>query len=637
MSNDGGSHLLDAVLAGERSAFALLSRSDGINKDRLEVLAGRVSEHTQLAELPLGRTANGPLAIGHQLLAFVPYRQIQERGFACADDGTPILALSVEERASVQLSHALTCLPERATVLEQGHFDIDDDEYAELVRRIVRDEIGTGEGSNFVLKRSFIAQIPGFSLASALAVFRRLLCSELGAYWIFLFSSGDRILLGATPERHLSVRNGRAVMNPISGTYRYPSAGPTLEGLLSFLADQKESDELYMVLDEELKMMARICDGGGRVTGPYLREMARLAHSEYFIEGQTTRGVPELIRETLFAPTVTGSPVESAARVIRRYEPAGRGFYSGVAALVGYDEDGSQYLDSAILIRTADIGPSGNVSIGVGSTLVRHSDPMAEAQETRAKLAGLLGALQSDRAQRWSEHPHVVAALRRRNEGIAEFWLRPHDCRHLSAPELKGLRALVIDAQDNFTAMICHQLRALGLSADTRRVEYVQRLDLYDLVVMGPGPGDPRSCTDTRIGRLRAALNTLIEQELPFVAVCLSHQLLSARLGLELSRRQVPNQGVQGEIELFGKHERVGFYNTFVAQSTCDRFEVDGIGSVEVSRNRKTGEVHALRGPLFTSMQFHPESVLTIDGPRILAQAITGCLISGRSLAAMPL
>ena len=42
-----------------------------------------------------------------------------------------------------------------------------------------------------------------------------------------------------------------------------------------------------MVLDEELKMMARICDDGGRVVGPRLKEMARLAHTEYFIEGRS--------------------------------------------------------------------------------------------------------------------------------------------------------------------------------------------------------------------------------------------------------------------------------------------------------------------------------------------------------------
>ncbi|VFT54371.1 phenazine biosynthesis protein PhzE [Pseudomonas aeruginosa] len=54
---------------------------------------------------------------------------------------------------------------------------------------------------------------------------------------------------------------------------------------MEFLDNRKEADELYMVVDEELKMMARICEDGGRVLGPYLKEMAHLAHTEYFIEG----------------------------------------------------------------------------------------------------------------------------------------------------------------------------------------------------------------------------------------------------------------------------------------------------------------------------------------------------------------
>ena len=105
--------------------------------------------------------------------------------------------------------------------------------------------------------------------------------------------------------------------------------------------------------------MARICDAGVRVVGPSLKEMARLAHTEYFIEGAHPRDPREILRETLFAPTVTGSPLENACRVIARYEPEGRGYYSGVVALIGRDARGARTLDSAILIRTADIDRGG--------------------------------------------------------------------------------------------------------------------------------------------------------------------------------------------------------------------------------------------------------------------------------------
>ena len=154
--------------------------------------------------------------------------------------------------------------------------------------RVVDEVIGTGGGSNFVIKRSFVADISDYGPHSALAFFRRLLENESGAHWTFVIHTGSRTFVGASPERHISLEAGTAVMNPISGTYRYPPTGPTLTGVMDFLADAKETDELCMVVDEELKMMARICASGARVAGPYLKEMARLAHTEYFIEGRTT-------------------------------------------------------------------------------------------------------------------------------------------------------------------------------------------------------------------------------------------------------------------------------------------------------------------------------------------------------------
>ncbi|EZO07453.1 hypothetical protein AJ63_06325, partial [Pseudomonas aeruginosa 3576] len=54
------------------------------------------------------------------------------------------------------------------------------------------------------------------------------------------------------------------------------------------------------------------------------------------------------------------------------------------------------------------------------------------------------------------------------------------------------------------------------------------------------------------------------------------------------------------------------------------------VGPIEISRDRETGEVHALRGPRFASMQFHPESVLTREGPRIIADLLRHALVERR-------
>ncbi|MCP3755159.1 anthranilate synthase family protein [Streptomyces sp. TBY4] len=617
---------LGRILGERPPAFALIRRPETTPGDRLDLFLGSFTEAATLADVPLGEVVEGGGA-RQDVLTLIPYRQLAERGFEAPDDGTPLLAMVIDEQTQVPLDAVLRQIPDAPVrLVPGGDFDIDDDTYAETVRRVIADEIGTGEGANFVLKRSFVADISEYSVGAALRIFRRLLEQETGAYWTFVVHTGDRTLVGASPERHMSVAGGLAVMNPISGTYRFPDSGPDLRGVMDFLADRKEADELYMVVDEELKMMARICDAGGRVVGPYLKEMARLAHTEYFIEGRTSRDPREILHETLFAPTVTGSPLESAGRVIKKYEPQGRGYYSGVLALIGQDGNSERTLDSAILIRTADIEDGGRMRIGVGATLVRHSDPLSEVAETRAKASGLLAVFEEPGPSRFGDHPEVRAALSRRNDTIAGFWLDDEADRARPVPLLAGRKVLVVDAEDTFTAMIAHQLRAIDAQVTVCRFDEPYDFAPYDLVVMGPGPGDPREVDHPKIAHLRGAVDTLLAERRPFLAVCLSHQVLSTKLGFGLRRREQPNQGVQREIDLFGRRERVGFYNTFAAQSASDTVEVSGVGTVQVCREAETGEVHALRGPGFRSMQFHAESVLTEDGVRIVAEALAGLL-----------
>ncbi|WP_028646605.1 anthranilate synthase family protein [Nocardiopsis sp. CNT312] len=621
-----GPRPFDTVLSPGQPPFALLFRPGAGGPGLLDVLVGEVDSVPWVSDIrapgpePSEPGADGAGRACHEVLALIPYRQITERGFECVDDGEPLITMAVVAQETVTVAEALTRLPDLPVHLFDEGFDTGDDEYAETVRTVVKEAIGTGEGANFVIKRSFVARIDDYTVHRALSVFRRLLEVEVGSYWTFIIHTGTRTFVGATPERHITLRDGRATMNPISGTYRYPASGPTVSEVMDFLSDRKESDELYMVLDEELKMMTRICAPGVRVSGPHLKQMARLAHTEYFITGETDRDVRGILRDTLLAPTVTGSPLENACRVIRRHEPGGRGYYSGVAALIGRDDFGRRTLDSSILIRTADIDARGRLSIGVGSTLVRHSDPDSEVEETRAKAAGLLAAVRGG-TDRLGSRPEVRDALRRRNAGIAGFWL--DDTAAASAfPELTGRRVLVVDAEDTFTAMLDHQLRRMGMSVTVRRYDEVPSLDGHDLVVMGPGPGDPRDTRAPRIARITTAVDALLADRRPFLAVCLSHQVLSGRLGFGLHRRDSPNQGVQQEIDLFGDRQRVGFYNTFVARSPVDVLSADGLGQIEVCRDPGSGEVHALRGPRFASLQFHAESVLTQNGPHIIGSSL---------------
>ncbi|MFV6029816.1 anthranilate synthase family protein [Streptomyces sp. NPDC056264] len=615
--------------------FALLRRrTPGRDHDTVEVLIGRVHEAERLAELPVGPRPT---------LALVPFRQIRERGFDVRDDGTPLSVLVADEAHELPLAEALAQLPAHDVRVENGGFDVSDEEYAGIVRRVIDEEIGSGEGANFVIRRTYTGEIPGFGRADALALFRRLLAGERGAYWTFVVHTGDRTLVGASPEVHVRMSGGTVVMNPISGTYRYPAgAAPTAEGLLAFLADRKETEELSMVVDEELKMMCTVGDMGGVVVGPRLKEMAHLAHTEYELRGRSSLDVREVLRETMFAATVTGSPVQNACRVIERYEPlgpdgVGRGYYAGALALLGTDESGAQTLDSPILIRTADIAADGRLRVPVGATLVRHSDPAGEVAETHAKAAGVLTALgvregrpadgATPAAAPLADDPRVRAALDARRADLAPFWLK----MQVRSAELSG-HALVIDAEDTFTAMLAHVLRSSGLDVSVLRYDEPGLRELAlaheGPVVLGPGPGNPSDAADPKMRFLRGLTAELVrEHRHGLLGVCLGHELIAAELGLEIVRKRIPFQGAQMRIDLFGQQRRVGFYNSFTARCD-DRTATElALHRIEVSRDAETGEVHALRGPGFAGVQFHPESVLTTDGAALTASLLAGVLV----------
>ncbi len=324
------------MLPDPSKPYALLRRE---GRDHVEILTGPIETVATLADIPLDT----------EVLALVPYRQMRERGFDCVDDGTPLRVLRVEHRREVPLDDLLAALPDTPITVTGGAFDVPDEEYADIVGAVLRDEIGRGEGANFVIHRVFEADFAG----DPRTVFKRLLRQERGAYWTFIVHDGLSTLVGATPERHVSVEDGIVMMNPISGTYRHPE---DRDGLLRFLDDRKEIDELSMVLDEELKMMATVADLGGQVIGPYLKEMAHLAHTEYLLAGRGSRDVREVLRETMFAPTVTGSPIENACRVVARHERRGRGYYGGVLALIDRGRRWTRRSSSAPRTWTPPVG-----------------------------------------------------------------------------------------------------------------------------------------------------------------------------------------------------------------------------------------------------------------------------------------
>ncbi len=599
------SQLVQELLGSE--SFALIRRQGA---DHVDVLVGPVREVVKLADIPL----EAP-----EVLAMVPFRQVQERGFEAREDNLPILCLEAEQRSTISPTVLAEALPGELPDLEDLGFDLSDEDYAQVVSEVIEQEIGNGEGANFVIRRDYRARLQGHRVQAALAWFRRLLERESGAYWTFAFVSPQQIAVGASPERHVSSDGSLVRMNPISGTLRHGGKTPDVETLLRFLADRKESDELVMVVDEELKMMSVACPEGGVMRGPYLKPMSKLTHTEYLLEGQSRLDPREILRLTMFAPTVIGSPMGSACSVIARREQTPRGYYSGVLARFTKAENGYT-LDAPILIRTAFLDTDGNVQVSAGATLVRNSDPVSEAAETRTKTSGMLtalGLLDQDAPVTVRENPavrdpQVLAALADRNRNLAPFW---RDEQHPSAgSENAGIKgnALVVDFGDDFAAMLAHQLRHMGLDVKVASWADVTDIEGPDLVVFGPGPGDPKSESDERIVRLRQLLTQRVEVNLPLLAVCLAHQVLADQAGLQLVQLPEPRQGTPLQVRISGEDALIGYYNSYTALAT------DGSQTprwdLSVHAEEGTDFVHALTGEGVASLQGHPESVLSYDG-----------------------
>ncbi|MDN5744913.1 MAG: aminodeoxychorismate/anthranilate synthase component II, partial [Nocardioidaceae bacterium] len=219
----------------------------------------------------------------------------------------------------------------------------------------------------------------------------------------------------------------------------------------------------------------------------------------------------------------------------------------------------------------------------------------------------------------------VLIDLNSRNRRLSGFWLAdqagtPPDAR------LSGKRAVILDGEDAFVNMLRHILARMGISSNVvRHEDYADGvLDGFDLVIVGPGPGDPRDDSSAKMANLRAAVAWLLANQKPFLAVCLGHQALCHTLGIPLAYKDIVFQGTQSSIVINGRPERVGFYNTFVGRVGPD---VALPAGVSVDADAETGDVHGVAGPHYRGVQFHAESILTERGFDIVHDLVSVVLL----------
>ena len=181
------------------------------------------------------------------------------------------------------------------------------------------------------------------------------------------------------------------------------------------------------------------------------------------------------------------------------------------------------------------------------------------------------------------------------------------------------MRVLVVDNYDSFTYNLVHLLEELGATVVVRRndeidVDEAVRLGPERLVV-SPGPGRPAGAGSS------IELVRRIGPKAPTLGVCLGHQAIVEAFGGEIGQARALLHGKASRLRHDGLGIFTGLGNSIEAGRYHSLAAVRVPAELEVTARTEDGEVMAVRHrkhPI-EGVQFHPESVLTPDGPRMLA------------------
>ncbi|MGY1724078.1 aminodeoxychorismate/anthranilate synthase component II [Blastococcus sp. SYSU DS0533] len=187
---------------------------------------------------------------------------------------------------------------------------------------------------------------------------------------------------------------------------------------------------------------------------------------------------------------------------------------------------------------------------------------------------------------------------------------------------------LVVDNFDSFVYNLVQYLGQLGVRCEVRRNDAVTVEELADLdvagVLLSPGPGAPADAGVT-VPMVRAAA----ERGTPVLGVCLGHQAIAQAFGAVVVRAPELLHGKTSQVVHEGHGVLAGLPSPFTA-TRYHSLAVDAAtvpDELEVTGHTPSGLVMALRHrelPI-EGVQFHPESVLTEGGHRMLATWLAAC------------
>lgn len=181
-------------------------------------------------------------------------------------------------------------------------------------------------------------------------------------------------------------------------------------------------------------------------------------------------------------------------------------------------------------------------------------------------------------------------------------------------------KILVVDNYDSFVFNLVQYLQQLGAEVVVKRNDEVDSESItdFDGVLLSPGPGTPEDA-----GACIEIVKEAIKSQKPLLGVCLGHQAIGAALGGKVSRAPELLHGKTSQVQ----HNNVGVFKDLKSPFRATRYHSLAIETptipdeLEVTATTETGVIMGVKhksAPI-EGVQFHPESVLTEGGHRLLA------------------
>lgn len=268
-------------------------------------------------------------------------------------------------------------------IVGQESSNCTDEDFKEYVRH-AKAHCKRGDVFQLVLSRQFQQRFKG----DEFNVYRALRSINPSPY-LFYFDYGSFKLMGSSPEAQIKINEGKAIINPIAGTFR--RTGDMAEDIKlgkQLSEDKKETAEHVMLVDLARNDLSKHADN---VTVEVFKEVQYFSHVIHLVstvQGQIKGNSIEIVGDTFPAGTLSGAPKYKAMQLIDKYENQSRGFYGGAVGIIGLNG----FVNLAIAIRSF-VSKQNTLYYQAGAGIVIHSDEENELQEVNNKLAALKKAL----------------------------------------------------------------------------------------------------------------------------------------------------------------------------------------------------------------------------------------------------